>query len=1116
MLLSAIGASAFPVDTYAPASALARGKWVKISVAESGMHLIPTATLRQWGFSAPERVRIHGYGGAMLSDILSLENYTDDLPQVPAQLTARGLVFYAVGPMQVSMTDAGVLSHEVNPYSSYGYYFLTEASADDGPLPAVPSGGSPLESAAGCAVTTSYMLVHEQELVSPGQSGRIMVGEDFNATRSRTFNVAMTNRTEGTPVKVTTSFLANTSTAMSTLRFKINGEEMPVQASDRIATSKSDSGVWGAMTTTTKTATPQGDRLTLEIGFENPGVVKAANLDYFEVVYDRRLAGSFDYFTTSTAVCHAGAGDQSVHVWDVTDPLAVTQMQPGAQGAWRAPRAGVRHYAVWADGDAMPAPKLAGSVANQNLHGLAEVPDMVIITPDVYAAAARDIAAIHRSYEPEPLRVEVVSLNEVLNEFGSGAFDPGALRRFLKMLYDRGEASGSPLRYALMMGKGVCDNRQLTVVGRNVNQPMPLWVSSASLNESTSFSSDDYFALLGDNDGTQPGREDLDIAVGRIPATTAAEAAVAVSKIKQYLYSMPRDGWRTRLTILADDENQGVHMEQSEAMVANLFAGTSGSRMVVNKVYCDAFVRQNSTYPKAREVLFSNFSDGTSVFVFIGHGSPHALGSKTIVAPTDFRTNFHMRRLPFFYAATCSFLRWDSDITSEAEGLMFLPSGGMIACISALRPVYISLNGDLSAAFGTVLGEFDEEGKVHSIGELYRKSKNLLHNDVNRLRYVLMGDPALRLSMPSPTIEITGVNGSRPSAEEPVTVMARQQLEITGRVLQPDGTPMSDFNGMIYATLYDAEFSTVSHGYGEGTEYAFEQHGDMLFSVCGQVTDGQFAVSVQMPSAVADNYRPATLSLYACGSDSREMREAAGLTRNIYAYGYDDTTPDDTEPPVVHSLMLNGDSFTDGGNVDPSPMLIATISDNVGINLSSAGVGKKMTLTVDGNTTFSDLSRYFTPDAVPVQGAMSGTLAYSMSGLAPGPHEMKLRVWDTDGNFTDRTIGCNVVEGLAPEIYEVYTDASPARTEANFFVRHNRPDRMLKVKVTVYNLAGAPVWSASTEARSDMGVSAPLTWDLRDSGGKRVGRGIYIYRAEVTTEGSSVSTASRKLAVTNE
>ena len=79
-LVLPLGVSAFSIDTYTDISVLASGRWVKISVAETGLHLISNSDLKKWGFPDPEKVRVYGYGGRRIPDRLSKEQYIDDLP----------------------------------------------------------------------------------------------------------------------------------------------------------------------------------------------------------------------------------------------------------------------------------------------------------------------------------------------------------------------------------------------------------------------------------------------------------------------------------------------------------------------------------------------------------------------------------------------------------------------------------------------------------------------------------------------------------------------------------------------------------------------------------------------------------------------------------------------------------------------------------------------------------------------------------------------------------------------------------------------------------------------------------------------------------------------------
>jgi hypothetical protein len=72
---------------------------------------------------------------------------------------------------------------------------------------------------------------------------------------------------------------------------------------------------------------------------------------------------------------------------------------------------------------------------------------------------------------------------------------------------------------------------------------------------------------------------------------------------------------------------------------------------------------------------------------------------------------------------------------------------------------------------------------------------------------------------------------------------------------------------------------------------------------------------------------------------------------------------------------------------------------------------------------------------------------------------------------------------------------------------------VVSVTIEVYDLMGRPVWRTTQSGRSDMFTSTPVIWDLMDNGGRRVPRGIYIYRATISTDGVQVATKSKKLAI---
>lgn len=170
-----------------------------------------------------------------------------------------------------------------------------------------------------------------------------------------------------------------------------------------------------------------------------------------------------------------------------------------------------------------------------------------------------------------------------------------------------------------------------------------------------------------------------------------------------------------------------------------------------------------------------------------------------------------------------------------------------------------------------------------------------------------------------------------------------------------------------------------------------------------------------------------------------------------------------------------------------------------------------MVAILDGRQTLTGISNYYTPAP---DGSPSGTINYPIDDLQPGAHSLTFRVWDTSGNAAEKSIDFAVAETIAPKIYDIYSDANPASVSANFYLRHNQPDNMVTVTVTVYNMLGRPLWSQTVSGRSDMFLTMPVTWDLTDDSGNRVGRGIYLYRASITSDGISYETGSRRIAVT--
>ena len=219
--------------------------------------------------------------------------------------------------------------------------------------------------------------------------------------------------------------------------------------------------------------------------------------------------------------------------------------------------------------DAFPVPQFVYGITNQDHHADTAV-DMVIIIPTTQKllAQAERLKALHE--QRDSLRVRIVPADELFNEFSSGTPDANAYRRYLKMLYDRAESEADMPRYLLLFGDGAWDNRMLTSNWRQASPDDYLlcYESENSFSETMSYVSDDFFCMLDEGEGASLTKRDrTDVGVGRLPASTEAEAKIMVDKIIDYATNAHAGDWQNTLCFMGDDGNGNVHMREADAAV---------------------------------------------------------------------------------------------------------------------------------------------------------------------------------------------------------------------------------------------------------------------------------------------------------------------------------------------------------------------------------------------------------------------------------------------------------------------------------------------------------------------------------------------------------------------
>lgn len=1141
-LYAPIPLSARDASHYSASSRLVSGKWVKVKVEKTGVQFVSAANLRKMGFSDPSKVRVFGLGGRELPETLT-SSQADDLPRVASVADSKGVRFFGYDYIRWDYNSNGRFDHKMHSYAEESWYFLTDSDTSEAQLPSAPA----VAASSSVRVVDSFIqpLLHEQDLYHPSNTGSRYLGEDFRSPTRRSFDFTLTDAVEGENCYIKYGFGANTSSA-STVTLTAGATD---KFESRIS-AVSDNEQFMRFIESEHNIQNSGNSLRVEIQFQGGGNIRLARLDYLKVQYRRkiRLADDQLYFTVSEsrpAKVSISGGDASVIVWDVTEqgnPMIVATTKEGNDLTFMTPGNGLHEYVAFNPDKAGYQVNEYVRVSNQDIHSL-PIPDMLIIAPATYREAANKMANHHRNYDK--MKVQVLTPEEIYNEFSSGTPDVTAFRRLLKMWYDRGvardkyssdNASGEEtsseegtIRYCLIMGEATFDQKRLMEAAKNASYPfVPIresFIRDTTIDsdiyqtkESTSYCTDDYIGMLADVSGTfYIGRAKMQVAVGRMPFQSASEALSLTDKYINYVENPTVGAWRNRFMFIADDLNNGVHLTQSESMISELKKTAAGKNFRFEKLYLDSYPQEQTsigpTYPKAKEKMMELWNSGVNLINYIGHANPVSWTHENLLNWTDI-TSFSNENFPFIYAATCEFGRIDADTRSGAEVLWAYPNAGIIGILTPARTVYIDQNGNLTNQMGKSMLKPGPDGRARTIGEIMIEAKNNYpsSDNINKLKYVLIGNPAMRMQVPTYNVALTSLGGrdvEELEKDDLPVVTARSNVNIAGEVRDLEGNLASDFNGLVEIQLYDAEKTVETLGNGaDGVISYYNDRKTLLYRGVAKAEKGRWQATAVIPSEIENNYSPAQFVFYAYTPD---RTEANGQFSDFYVYGRAPGSEKDFEGPQIEMLALNREDFQDGQIVHSSPVVMAKVSDESGINISDAGIGHAITLVLDDKTYYTDVNSYYTPDTDDFTG---GSITYPLSDVAPGKHSLKLIVWDTAKNSSSASIDFEVAVAKAPEIYSLSTDVNPARDHVNFTLSTDRPKAKVDCRIEVFDLNGRRVWSSESNVSTDLSAGLSIGWNLCDGNGVRVPRGIYVYRATVISPEGPQATKSYKLAVT--
>jgi len=415
------------------------------------------------------------------------------------------------------------------------------------------------------------------------------------------------------------------------------------------------------------------------------------------------------------------------------------------------------------------------SVQPPNLRDTTLGAEYLVITDSSLRVGLSDLV---KWREAQGLTVKVVEVEDIYDQFNFGISNSYAIRDFLRYAYHQWVVRP---KYVLIVGD------------TNSGKIRPLTGSTGGSREKQSglvptimvqtpkygaTASDNQFVLLADDDHLP------DVAIGRLPVSNLTDLQVVINKILSY-ESLPSQAeekfWRQRILVWAG--NGHAFVEQSEALI-KLAPAFQPQRIYANDP-------DLPVYGAAREVI-SAFDQGASLVNFLGHGGGSIWSDNRMMGLGDVALLNNRDRLPFVISMTCFTGYFDNPHSNcLGEEMLLAANGGAIAFL-----------GD--TGFGWILGDYYfnrelfkvifEEGK-RTLGEIILTAKRRFlrqhpgYIDIIEM-YTLLGDPALRLNLPPPTIQIQPTD---------ISVATPSQLLIT-----------SDFSGQAEVVFFDQNGNDLS------------------------------------------------------------------------------------------------------------------------------------------------------------------------------------------------------------------------------------------------------------------------------------------------------------------
>lgn len=1086
-------------------SLLSSGDWYEITTNENGIYKIDYSFLSELGINMSSlninSIKLYGHGGGMLPNLNSDFRYNDlnennieiiDLNNNTIFDIDDYILFYGMASNTWKFnSNTNLFENIIHLYADEVSYFINinnEANPKIVPL------ASEVFNANIDIKSYNFYINHEDEKVNLINSGSKWFGEVFSSNTTKNFNFSIPDVIQTNPINVK---LAIVSRSFQPSNFLLNINNLLVNNVSMPIVSTQYAREYAKEISSTIQIYTNSSNLDLDLQYLSSDNGAQAWLDYIEINAQRKLkanASQFNFRNTLTVGQGIGAfkieNGAGMEVWNITNPTQakklVTQLDDDTLIFIDSLNT-LQEYIAF-DKSFYLTPAFKDIIVNQNIRNLSSDIEFIIVSHPKFLEPAQRLADFH--YDKDNLLSIVVTPKQIYNEFSSGMQDVTAIRDFVKKQYDKED---SKLKYLLLFGDGSFDPKDRILNNTNY---IPTYQSLNSTDPTKSYVTDDYFALLDDNEGLFLN-DLVDIGVGRFPVSTKQEANTLVDKVEQYYDVNSFGSWRNDVVFIADDgdANDGnTHMWQADSL-AN-YVADNHSEVNIQKIYLDNYLQESTPggprSEQAQNAINSKIDKGVLLVNYTGHGGPLGWTQERILEIDQIQGWSNSNKLPLFMTATCKFSYFDNpEERSAGEQVLLNPTGGAIALLSTTRLVYSAPNYNLNTKF--IKTVFDKNNDLVSLrlGDIFKETKRLSGTSTNNRNFTLLGNPALRLSYPRFDVLTTKLND---------TLKALSQVTIEGQI-QSDGVLMPDFNGIIYPTVFDKEIIKTTLGQESSSPMPYRDQNNIIYKGAASVIDGEFSFSFIVPKDIDYNYGDGKISYYAFNESGQNPLDANGVENNFIIGGMANNINYDYDGPEI-SLYMNDTLFVDGGITNSNPKLFVRIFDFSGINTVGNGIGHDITAILDDETSNPYiLNDFYQTNKDDYQ---NGFIVFPFYNLESGDHRIKVKVWDVFNNSTEAEITFTVVSDDNLVVTDFINYPNPFSFSTEFYFQHNQSDRELDYILNIYSITGVLIKSIDLSSFINEGYRVgPIIWDGTNNFGSRVNAGIYIANLTISEENNT-------------